>query len=377
MARSLCQRPRRVREWRQCPDARRRVDPAGNTALAFPTLGGHDSDLSLIVTQVFSERTSLSVGKFNMLDAAAKTPLIGGGGLTTFMNTGLAAPISGVTPPYIIGGILTHKTDPATFTLMVHDPAECPGQRNPEAPLQGWGYDQPVHHRPCRDRGKARVSRVCAVCTAPLMAPISAIFPTSSCRPPARTSAPSMDTGSRHTRSSNISSKTNRTLPGAGVCSVNSRSSDGNPNPFGWSAFIGLGGSSLFPDRPDDAFGIAYFYYGFSDDLLDGLEELGYDYSDESGIEVFYSYAATPWLNLTGDAQVIWPGAGDEAAVLSGTQSPIQDLLKDSAQIARPFRQTIEANSSSSLCIPIKSANSRLLSKLTTFNSRRSRETRN
>ena len=57
-----------------------------------------------------------------MLDVAAATPLIGGGGETTFWNLGLAVPVSGVTPPYILGGILSAKTSPATFTLMVYDP---------------------------------------------------------------------------------------------------------------------------------------------------------------------------------------------------------------------------------------------------------------
>ena len=57
-----------------------------------------------------------------MLDAAARTPLMGGGGEVTFWNIGLAAPVSGVTPPYIVGGAATLKTAPATFTLMVYDP---------------------------------------------------------------------------------------------------------------------------------------------------------------------------------------------------------------------------------------------------------------
>jgi len=39
-----------------------------NTALALPRLGGSDEDLSVVVTQNFNERTSLSFGKFNMLD---------------------------------------------------------------------------------------------------------------------------------------------------------------------------------------------------------------------------------------------------------------------------------------------------------------------
>lgn len=93
-----------------------------NTSLAFPTLGGTTTDLSLSFTQKFSDAFSVSLGKFNMLDAAAKTPLMGGGGETTFWNTAFAAPVSGVTPPYIFGAIATLKTAPATFTLMIYDP---------------------------------------------------------------------------------------------------------------------------------------------------------------------------------------------------------------------------------------------------------------
>lgn len=61
------------------------------TALGFSRLGGYERATSIILTQAFSEQVSVSVGKFNMLDAASKTPLMGGGGLVTFMNTALAA----------------------------------------------------------------------------------------------------------------------------------------------------------------------------------------------------------------------------------------------------------------------------------------------
>ena len=93
-----------------------------NTALAFPLLAGSTTDLSLNVSQKFGDNVSISLGKFNMLDVAARTPLLGGGGETTFWNLGLAAPITGVTPAYLLGGILSVKTTPATFTLMVYDP---------------------------------------------------------------------------------------------------------------------------------------------------------------------------------------------------------------------------------------------------------------
>ena len=74
------------------------------------------------MTQKFGDAVSVSLGKFNMLDVIAKTPLIGGGGEATFWNIGLAAPVSGVTPPYIVGGIATATTAAGKFTLMVYDP---------------------------------------------------------------------------------------------------------------------------------------------------------------------------------------------------------------------------------------------------------------
>ena len=93
-----------------------------NTALALPELGGYERDTSIHVTQVFSEQVSLTAGKFNMQDVLAKVPLIGGGGVDTFMNTGLALPITGITPPYVLGANLTVKTEPAIFAVFVYDP---------------------------------------------------------------------------------------------------------------------------------------------------------------------------------------------------------------------------------------------------------------
>lgn len=93
-----------------------------NTMLAFPTLGGSDTEVSIVASQSIGDRGNVSVGKFNLLDIAARTPLMGGGGLDTFMNVGIAAPISGVTPPYLLGAIGTYKTDPLIYTVMVYDP---------------------------------------------------------------------------------------------------------------------------------------------------------------------------------------------------------------------------------------------------------------
>jgi porin len=93
-----------------------------NTAMGFPRLGGFDQDTSIVITQRFGDCATLSFGKFNMLDPASRRPLVGGGGLDTFQHIGVAAPISGVTPPYLLGASLSLPTKPVSFSLMIYDP---------------------------------------------------------------------------------------------------------------------------------------------------------------------------------------------------------------------------------------------------------------
>ena len=106
-----------------------------NTALAFPQDVGTGGDLSLNVTQRFGERVSLSIGKFDMINAPSRTPILGGGGLDTFWNIAFAAPPSGVLPPYMTGGNLSISTKPGTFTFMLYDPTNA----QQKAGLKGWG----------------------------------------------------------------------------------------------------------------------------------------------------------------------------------------------------------------------------------------------
>lgn len=92
--------------------------------------------------------------------------------------------------------------------------------------------------------------------------------------------------------------------------------SDGNPNPIKWRAIGGLAGQGLLPGREQDRWGIGYFKYGLSNDLVTGLARIGsaletddptFYIGDEQGVEIFYDMALTPWLRLTGDLQWIDP----------------------------------------------------------------------
>lgn len=68
----------------------------------------------------------------------------------------------------------------------------------------------------------------------------------------------------------------------------------------------GLAGYGLIPHRPDDVFGIGVYHYDFSDDLRIGIAPL-VEIEPETGVEVFYNLAVTPWFRLTADLQWIEP----------------------------------------------------------------------
>ena len=67
-----------------------------NTAQAYLRAGGYHSALSITGSQQINNELSVTVGKFNLMTLASRTPLIGGGGLNTFMNRAFALPSTGV-----------------------------------------------------------------------------------------------------------------------------------------------------------------------------------------------------------------------------------------------------------------------------------------
>ncbi len=82
--------------------------------------------------------------------------------------------------------------------------------------------------------------------------------------------------------------------------------SDGNPNPIGWAAVVGLGGSSPFSRRRLDGFGVAYYYLGLDSTFKNGVQPF-VPLSDEHGFELFYKIGLTPYCYLTPDLQVVTP----------------------------------------------------------------------
>ena len=74
--------------------------------------------------------------------------------------------------------------------------------------------------------------------------------------------------------------------------------------------FGGVSGRGLFRNRPNDTFGLGYFYVDFSDALQSTVNPF-LKFQDEQGVEAFYNYAVADWLQVTGDLQYVDPALGD------------------------------------------------------------------
>jgi porin len=83
--------------------------------------------------------------------------------------------------------------------------------------------------------------------------------------------------------------------------------SDGNPNPMEYFYSAGFGGKGAIPGRPNDRYGIGYYYIDIRRPTFQVLRFSRSFLRDEWGFEAFYNFALTPWLELTPDLQVIGP----------------------------------------------------------------------
>jgi porin len=294
-----------------------------NTALAFPGKDGQSGDLSsLFLTQRFGTIGSLSIGKINMLDQAANTPLRGGGGIDTFQNIGIAAPITGLVPPYIFGALGVIRTKAVILTVIAFDPesaVRAPPNQLFENGVNGLvAVTVPVS--PFGLTGYQGVKIVGSNRRATDLRDVPQLILPQDTPPVLR--------GKRVPWFASYSFQQylvrDKTDPRRGWGIFGEVGvSDGNPTPISRSGYVGVGGSSLFPGRALDRFGIGYFRYSLSDELRNVLGPLG-KVKEETGFEAFYNAQVFTWLNVSGDLQVIGPALpGLGTAIFLGVRTRI------------------------------------------------------
>ncbi len=71
----------------------------------------------------------------------------------------------------------------------------------------------------------------------------------------------------------------------------------------------GIGGYSPVGQKRGDQFGVGWDHVGASNEF-GPLPQALFGPRDGSGVEAYYNFQVTPWMNVTPDVQYIHPGAG-------------------------------------------------------------------
>lgn len=290
-----------------------------NTHTALPRLSGDNANLALTVTQVFNQYFRATVGKFNLVEAADGTPLVGSGGRGGFNQITFVAPPSFVAPPYILGGQFALTTDPVNYSLLIYD------ARNAQ--------DSDVFTDPFSEGVVINASATLKTRFGGLPGFYTANYVHSTADGLDFDSLlfePDTDGFASNIRGYDyVAFKVQQYLhvhpeiPGNGWGIFGQVAfGDDNPHPLGMAYMVGLGGNSPLPGREQDRWGVAFSKYDWSERLVAGLAAIGTDIEDETVIEAFYEAAITDNFRVGANVQYIDPGVvGFDDAVLVGTRA--------------------------------------------------------
>ena len=288
-----------------------------NTALGYPSL--NSSMFSLLFTQAFSPTTALTAGLFNMFDAASRRPLVGGGGIDTFWNLAVAAPITNITPAYIYGLSLNTRTDIGSFGLFIYDPRDAQNLNViSDIFSEGATYSATANFPvTIAELGGFQNLRV-AYST--LDGIDLSLYPPSFTEPPAL-----KDDRWYFQYSFEQFFQQDAKDPKIGWGLFGQLGySDGNPNAFKEHWYLGLGGNNLMPERQLDRWGVVYFAYRLSNAFKEALPFIGQRIEPTKGAEIFYNWAVTPWFRLSADAQWVRPFNGDDNNYYLGLRAQLK-----------------------------------------------------
>lgn len=280
---------------------------------------------NVVVTQAFSESVLLSVGKFNTIDLADRN-FLGGRGVENFMNTSFVAPpIAGRIVPISTLGAIVSVLDEGKplFNIGVLD------SRSPETGSGFDGLDDDEMTFLADYTFHTKVGGLDGTHTlAASYSTINAFSIDSSdyLRPPTGPGVVPTRQGDSwylsYTFEQYLCQWADDPTKGWGVFGMLAWS-DGNPNPFHYSAVLGVGANGVCAARPDDSFGVGFFWNGVSDSLKQTVRP-AVRVQDEYGVEIYYDAAIFPWLRLGADIQWVRPVlANNDDAIFAGLRSRV------------------------------------------------------
>ncbi|MEL7444523.1 MAG: carbohydrate porin [Pseudomonadota bacterium] len=271
-----------------------------NTALFRPE-GTDEFDLSLSVKKTWSSGASLEVGKVNVLDISGALPIVASDGHFGFQNLGIALPPTAVVPNTLTGALLEVPTKKVIYRLWMFDPDSQYGRTGFETAFEsGVGFLASAAAL-TRFGGKPGVYNF-ALVGSTRSGPATDILPTALTPPP-------------NGNFGNEEGELALQLSGFQYLSLNPRArgkgiglfarfqaSMGDPTFLDYSGFFGISGNPI--NRPQDRFGLAYFRYSLTDELVDDIA-FRLPIEDEQGVEAFYTFGLAKGWELTANVQVI------------------------------------------------------------------------
>jgi len=274
---------------------------AVNTAIFLPSDSPEQLEATSInFTQKIGNGHSISLGKFNPIDLYETDPFYGGWGVDRFMNIALVAPPSGLIPVVFMGAIVSINLEPITITAIVFDPNDRTNDYFPDDLFNDgvtFGANATVK---TKIAGRKTSYGITGFITSAEGLDYSSIgngvVNTSN-----KTGAFNINVQFKH----NLQESSYQPNEAWGF-SFKAGIADGNPNYVRASLIAGIGGQPLFFGRPQDGFGVGYFYYNLSDVLEKSFNPL-VSITDESGLEIYYNYSITPWFFIGADIQYINP----------------------------------------------------------------------
>jgi porin len=295
-----------------------------NFALEFPKPVGNVSALTnMQIEQFLGPDVVVSFGKLNAADGVNIHPFLGGNGINRFMNEAFVlSPLYGRLIPYSTpgAGISYLRDFDPVFTFLVLDTNGRPGTAGVSHMFSNGATLFGSLRVPVTPFGLPGHQSLEAGYASGRFSPLSPDDYIILAGVPAQ----------RRTGSWLVTYGFDQFLvmdpddenKGWGVF-ANISLADQTTNPVHWFLNLGAGGTSPFPGRSADSWGVAYYYLATSDVLRQALGPRAPS-AGEQAVEVYYSAGITGWLTVTADIQAIDPGQVDaRSAFLFGLRAKI------------------------------------------------------